>query len=46
MAPLQKANVWLALLRRFWSAHVDALKRYLDRADQTVPAKKKKERTT
>jgi len=22
---------WLAQLRRFWSAHIDALERYLDR---------------
>jgi len=31
----------LAQLRRFWSAHVDALKRYLDRMDQSTPTKTK-----
>jgi DNA-binding transcriptional ArsR family regulator len=29
--PLQEVDVWLAPFRRFWSAHVDALERYLDR---------------
>jgi DNA-binding transcriptional ArsR family regulator len=33
--PLQEVDVWLAQFRRFWSAHVDALERYLDRMDQT-----------
>ena len=31
--PLQEVDVWLAPFRRFWSAHVDALERYLDRMD-------------
>jgi len=34
----------LAGLRRFWSAYVDALKRHLDRAEQSVPAKRKSRR--
>jgi DNA-binding transcriptional ArsR family regulator len=31
--PLQEVDLWLAPFRRFWSAHVDALERYLDRMD-------------
>jgi DNA-binding transcriptional ArsR family regulator len=32
--PLHEVDVWLAPFRRFWSAHVDALERHLDRMDQ------------
>jgi DNA-binding transcriptional ArsR family regulator len=28
--PLMEIDEWLAQFRRFWSAHVDALERYLD----------------
>src|SRR6185437_11565223 len=28
--PLQKAAIWIEEYRRFWSAHVYALERYLD----------------
>jgi len=42
--PLQEIDAWLAPFRRFWSAHVDALERHLDRMDQTIPAKKKSKR--
>jgi DNA-binding transcriptional ArsR family regulator len=41
---LQELDTWLAPFRRFWSAHVDALERYLDRmdrVDQATPTKKK-----
>jgi DNA-binding transcriptional ArsR family regulator len=31
--PLQQLDAWLAQFRRFWSAHVDALERHLDRMD-------------
>src|SRR5438874_6210385 len=31
--PLQEIDAWLAQFRRFWSSHVDALERYLDRMD-------------
>jgi DNA-binding transcriptional ArsR family regulator len=31
--PLQEIDAWLAPFRRFWSAHVDALERHLDRMD-------------
>src|ERR1700678_2048401 len=39
--PLQEIDAWLAPFRRFWSAHVDALERHLDRMDQATPAKRK-----
>src|SRR5271170_2559065 len=29
--PLREMDAWLAQFRRFWSAHVDALERHLDR---------------
>src|SRR5689334_24783753 len=31
--PLQELDAWLEQFRRFWSAHVDALERHLDRMD-------------
>jgi DNA-binding transcriptional ArsR family regulator len=31
--PFQQVDAWLAQFRRFWSAHVDALERHLDRMD-------------
>jgi DNA-binding transcriptional ArsR family regulator len=40
--PLQEVDAWLMQFRRFWSAHVDALERYLDRMDQPPPTKRKK----
>ena len=39
--PLQEIDAWLAQFRRFWSAHVDALERHLDRMDESTPEKKK-----
>jgi DNA-binding transcriptional ArsR family regulator len=33
---LQEVDAWLAPFRRFWSAHVDALERHLDRTDQAT----------
>ena len=42
--PLQELDAWLAPFRRFWSAHVDALERHLDRMDRSAPAKKKTRR--
>jgi len=33
--PLQEIDAWLAPFRRFWSAHVDALERHLDRMEQS-----------
>jgi len=39
--PLREIDTWLAQFRRFWSAHVDALERYLDRMDpQSTPTRK------
>ncbi len=32
--PFQEVDTWLAQFRRFWSAHVDALERHLDRMDK------------
>jgi len=44
--PLQEVDMWLAQFRRFWSAHVDALERHLDRMDrdQSTPTKQKTRR--
>jgi len=45
--PLQEVDDWLAPFRRFWSAHVDALERHLDRmehmdlVDEPTSAKRK-----
>jgi DNA-binding transcriptional ArsR family regulator len=52
--PFQQVDAWLAPFRRFWSAHVDALERHLDRMDHmghmdrsATPTKRKtKEKTT
>jgi len=33
--PLMELDAWLAPFRRFWTAHVDALERHLDRMEQT-----------
>jgi len=35
--PFQELDEWLAQFRRFWSAHVDALERHLDRMDEDQP---------
>jgi len=32
--PFQRVDAWLAQFRRFWSAHLDALERHLDRMDR------------
>jgi len=42
--PLQEVDAWLAQFRRLWSAHVDALERYLDRMDQSPATKRKLKR--
>ncbi len=52
--PFREVDAWLAQFRRFWSAHVDALERHLDRMNQdrmehppSTPTKRKtKEKTT
>jgi len=40
--PLQEVDAWLAQFRRFWSAHVDALERHLDRMDQSQSTRTKR----
>src|SRR3954467_13746716 len=43
--PLMELDEWIAPFRRFWSKHVDALERQLDRMgtmDTTNPPRKKK----
>ena len=32
--PFQEVEAWLEQFRRFWSAHVDALERHLDRMEE------------
>jgi DNA-binding transcriptional ArsR family regulator len=36
--PFEEVDAWLAQFRRFWSAHVDALERHLDRIDPSTPS--------
>ena len=49
--PFEELDAWLARFRRFWSAHLDALERHLDRMgqsreDQKTPTNRKtKEKT-
>jgi len=38
-------DAWLAPFRRFWSAHVDALERHLDRMDRMDKPTTPKEKT-
>ncbi len=40
--PLREVDAWLGQFRRFWSAHVDALERYLDRMNPSPPTKGKR----
>jgi DNA-binding transcriptional ArsR family regulator len=39
--PFQEIDDWLAQFRRFWSAHVDALERHLDRMEEPKETKRK-----
>jgi len=41
---LRELDAWLAPFRRFWSAHVDALERHLDRLEKATPTKRKTRR--
>ncbi len=38
--PFREVDAWLAQFRGFWSAHVDALERHLDRMEQSTPKKR------
>jgi hypothetical protein len=38
--PFQEFDEWLAQFRRFWSAHIDALERHLEKMDEPTPRKK------
>lgn len=40
--PLMEVDAWLDPFRRFWSAHVDALERHLDRMEQAPTRRGKK----
>jgi hypothetical protein len=45
--PFQEVDEWLAPFRRFWSGHVDALERHLDRMDHIdKPTTRTKRKTT
>lgn len=53
--PLQELDAWLAPFRQFWSVHLDALERHLDRRQLAAPPparpsraaeKKSRKRTT
>ena len=39
--PLKDAANWIEDYRRFWSAHIDALERHLDRIEQQTTPKKR-----
>jgi len=43
--PLLEIDAWLTPFRQFWSAHLDALERHLDRIDRMTREKKTKKRT-
>ena len=42
--PLKELDDWLVPFRRFWSRHVDALEKHLDRMETVRPAKGRKRR--
>ena len=39
--PFQEVDAWLEQFRWFWSDHVDALERHLDRMEESSPTKSK-----
>src|ERR1044071_980433 len=41
--PLQEVDAWLEQFRRFWSRHVDALEKHLDKME-TLPSPKGKKK--
>jgi DNA-binding transcriptional ArsR family regulator len=44
--PFHEVDAWLAQFRRFWSAHLDALERHLERMDRPTRTKRKTRRKT
>jgi len=42
--PFRQLDAWLDQFRRFWSTHIDALERYLERMDSSIPGKEKTEK--
>jgi len=44
--PFQEVDSWLEQFRRFWSDHVDALERHLDRMDPLTPKRVTPKRAT
>ena len=42
--PFMEVDSWLTPFRRFWSAHVDALERHLDRMERQPPPERSKPR--
>jgi DNA-binding transcriptional ArsR family regulator len=42
--PLMELDAWLVPFRRFWSKHVDALEKHLDRMEKASSVKGKKKR--
>jgi DNA-binding transcriptional ArsR family regulator len=44
--PFQEVDAWLERFRRFWSNHVDALERHLDRMEQSTQKRATTKRKT
>ncbi len=42
LEPLKQLDAWLVPFRRFWSTHVDALERHLDKMEKVPSVKGKK----
>jgi DNA-binding transcriptional ArsR family regulator len=42
--PLMEIDAWLAPFRRYWSQHLDALERHLDRMNPSPPRRKRKKK--
>ena len=42
--PLMELDAWLAPFRRFWSTHLDALERHLERMEKRPTSKGRKKR--
>jgi DNA-binding transcriptional ArsR family regulator len=43
--PLREIDAWLTQFRRFWSAHLDALERHLNRLYPSTPTQPKTRKT-